>query len=87
MDLSPIIESVTKTGRLLIVQENSEIAGIGALVASRVGRACFAKLKCAVETISAPFIPVPFAPELEAVYRPDKNRVKQIIETMIGEKR
>ncbi len=86
MDLGPIIESVNKTGRLLIVQESNEIAGIGDMIAARVYRACFPKLKCAVETVSAPFIPVPFAPELEAFYRPDKNHVKKIIETMIGEK-
>jgi 2-oxoisovalerate dehydrogenase E1 component len=85
MDLGPIIESVKKTGRLLIVQENSEIAGIGNTIAARVNRACFPNLKCAVEMISAPFIPVPFAPELEAAYRPDKNNVKKIIESMIGD--
>jgi 2-oxoisovalerate dehydrogenase E1 component len=87
LDLSPIIESVNKTGKLLIVQESSEIAGIGTTIAARVQRECFKNLKRAVEIVSAPFIPVPFAPELEAAYRPDKNRVRQIIETMIGDKR
>jgi 2-oxoisovalerate dehydrogenase E1 component len=86
LDLEPIFESVNKTGKLLIVQESSEVAGIGNTIAARVHRACFPKLKRAVEIISAPFIPVPFATELEAAYRPTKNNVKQKIETMIGDK-
>ena len=84
MDLGPIIKSVKKTGRLLIVQESSEIAGMGNTIAMQVQGACFSELKCAIEIISAPFIPVPFAPELEAVYRPDKKKIKRIIEKMTG---
>ncbi|HAJ79693.1 MAG TPA: transketolase [Fibrobacteres bacterium] len=87
MDIAPIVESVNKTGRLLVVQESSEIAGLGNNIAAIVNKSCFGKLKCAVEVISAPFIPVPFALELEAVYRPDKEHVKQVIEKMIGEKK
>jgi 2-oxoisovalerate dehydrogenase E1 component len=87
MDLGPIVESVKKTGRLLIVQESAEIAGIGNTIAAHVHRACFLELACAVEIIGAPFMPVPFAPELEAFYRPDKNRVKKIIEHMLGDQK
>jgi 2-oxoisovalerate dehydrogenase E1 component len=87
LELDPIIESVKKTGRLLIVQESSEVAGIGATISARVYNSCFSRLKCAIEIMSAPFIPVPFAQELEAAYRPDKSRVKMIIEKMTGEQK
>jgi 2-oxoisovalerate dehydrogenase E1 component len=87
MELNPIIESVKKTGRLLIVQENSDQAGVGSLIAAKVQNACFSQLQCAIEIISSPCIPVPFAPELEAVYRPDKGRVIRAIEKMTGEKK
>jgi len=85
MELGPIVESVKKTGRLLVVQESTEIAGVGNHIAAVAGRECFTELKCPVEVISAPFYPVPFAPELEAAYRPGKEKVRQVIEKMIGE--
>jgi 2-oxoisovalerate dehydrogenase E1 component len=86
MDMGPIIESVRKTGRLLIVQESSEMAGLGNHMAAIIGKACFSELKGPVEVVGAPFIPVPFAPELEAAYRPNKEQVQQVIEKMIGDK-
>ena len=85
LHLQPIIESIHKTGRLLVVQEGGEIAGIGNHIAALAGKECFKTLKCPIEVISAPFSPVPFAPELEAIYRPGKEMVRLVIEKMIGE--
>jgi 2-oxoisovalerate dehydrogenase E1 component len=87
MDMDPIIESVKRTGRLLVVQESNALAGMGNHMAAIIGGACFTEMKCPVEVISAPFIPVPFAPELESAYRPNKEQVKQVIEKMIGDKK
>jgi 2-oxoisovalerate dehydrogenase E1 component len=83
LDMGPIFDSVKKTGRLLVVQDNTDIAGMGNHLVSLVCRECFDQLKCAPEVISAPFIPVPFAPELEAFYRPNKEKVKQSIEKQL----
>ena len=84
-DMGPIIDSIKKTGRLLVVQDNTDIAGLGNHIVSLACRECFARLKCAPEVISAPGVPVPFAPELEAFYRPNKETVLQRIATMMGE--
>jgi 2-oxoisovalerate dehydrogenase E1 component len=85
LDMDPFIESVKKTGRFLVVQESTDIAGLGNHMAALICRACFSKLRCAPQVISAPSMPVPFAPELEAFYRPDKEQIKSRIEQMTGE--
>ena len=64
--IEPIIESVRKTGRLMVVQECGMTQGLGEMVIARVVRAAFSALKCPPQLLSAPDVPVPFAPELEA---------------------
>jgi 2-oxoisovalerate dehydrogenase E1 component len=87
LDMGPIFDSVKKTGRLLVVHDNTNIAGMGNHVISLVCRECFGQLKCAPEEICAPSIPVPFAPELEAFYRPTKERVMKAIEVQLRSSR
>jgi 2-oxoisovalerate dehydrogenase E1 component len=82
--MEPIYESVRKTGRLLVVQESNDVTGMGNHYASLVARNCFSSLLCAPQVISAPGIPVPFAPELETWYRPDKEQIISCIDTMTG---
>jgi 2-oxoisovalerate dehydrogenase E1 component len=78
MDLDPIVESVRKTGRLLVVQECGATQGLGDQVISRVCRAALSALKCPPRLLSAPDLPVPFAPELESYCRPNSRRIEEI---------
>jgi|WetSurMetagenome_2_1015567.scaffolds.fasta_scaffold00792_19 2-oxoisovalerate dehydrogenase E1 component len=82
-----IMESVKKTGRLCVVQENTASAGIGDRIVSAVSRECFSYLKAAPVLVSSPDTPVPFAAELEAQYRPGGQRVKEAITKLTGEKK
>jgi 2-oxoisovalerate dehydrogenase E1 component len=84
LNMEPIINSVKKTGRLLVVQESGETAGLGDRIISIITRNCFAYLKTAPMLISAPDIPVPFAKELEQFYLPNQERICGVIESMIG---
>ncbi len=75
LGLEPIVESVRKTGRLLVVQECGATQGLGDLVISRVVREAFSALKAPPQLVAAPDIPVPFAPELESCYRPNADKI------------
>jgi 2-oxoisovalerate dehydrogenase E1 component len=86
MQLGPILESVKETGKLLVIQESGETAGIGDKIISTVTRECFKELTCAPKLVGAPDIPVPFAKELETFYIPSQDRIREAIETMIGAK-
>ncbi len=85
MDLGPIIASVEKTGRLLVVQECGETQGLGDQVISQVIRRCGARIRCRPKLIAAPNMPVPFAPELESYYRPSVEKILTCMEQMLGE--
>jgi 2-oxoisovalerate dehydrogenase E1 component len=86
MDLGAILESVSKTGRLLVVQESGAMRGLGDHVISEVCRKAYGTLKCPPLLISAPDLPVPFAPELELPYRPNSQRIEAAIDQMIRER-
>lgn len=85
MDLAPIIDSVRRTGRLLVVQECGATQGLGNHVISWVVRHGGMTWKCRPRLLAAPDVPVPFAPELEGYYRPNASRVTATIEQMLGE--
>jgi 2-oxoisovalerate dehydrogenase E1 component len=84
LDIAPIMQSVDKTGRLLVVQECGEARGPGDQIISLVARQCLSGLKCPPKLISAPDVPVPFAPELESDYRPNADKILAGIEEMLA---
>lgn len=83
LDLSPIIQSVDKTGRLLVVQESGAAQGLGDRVISLVLRQGRSALKCRPKLIAAPDAPIPFAPELESHSRPNADTIAAAIEAML----
>ncbi len=85
MDIGPILESVAKTGRLLVVQECGEVQGLGDRVISLVCREALSALKCPPRLVAAPNLPIPFAPELESNHRPNGQRIEAAIERMVRE--
>ncbi|NQT40192.1 MAG: transketolase [Planctomycetes bacterium] len=86
LDLDPIIDSVEKTSRLLVVQECGESGGLGNRIISQVLRHGRATLKCPAQLLAAPDLPVPFAPELETYCRPNADKILATVERMIGER-
>ena len=66
-----------------MVQECGATQGLGDQVISRVCREALAALKCPPRLLSAPDVHIPFAPELEASYRPNSRRIQEIAEQMV----
>src|SRR5436305_66813 len=78
-DEAAVVQSVRRTGRLLVVHEAVEVGGFGAEVVARViDRVGPAGLK-AVKRLAAPRIPVPFAPPLEAEVRLSPEKVVRAV--------
>jgi len=85
LDKEAIIESVKKTGRLVIVEEGCLTGGFGAEVAAFVGKEAFDYLDAPIERVAALDTPVPFAPLLEQTVIPSEERIEQAIRTVLGE--
>jgi 2-oxoisovalerate dehydrogenase E1 component len=79
LDLAPVLESVVRTGRLLVAHEAVVPFGIGAEIAATVGREAFWDLDAPIERIGAAATPAPYAPELERAWLPDRGSIAAAI--------
>ena len=70
LDENAIIESVTKTNRLLVVEEGWFFAGIGATISAIIMREAFDYLDAPVEIVSGKEVPLPYAENLEKMSLP-----------------
>jgi len=75
LDLETIRESVARTGRVLIVEEDNLSGGWGAEVAARLGEVSFDDLDAPITRVAAPDTPLPCAAALESVYVPSVERI------------
>jgi pyruvate/2-oxoglutarate/acetoin dehydrogenase E1 component len=75
LDMETLRRSVSKTNRVLIVEEDNFSGGWGAEVAARLGEAAFYDLDAPIVRLAAPDTPLPSAPLLEREYVPSVERV------------
>ena len=71
LDRAAILESVKKTGRLLVADEGHKTCGVAAEVSAMVAEEAIYYLKAPVARVCSPDTPVPFSPPLEQAYIPD----------------
>jgi len=83
LDEDTILESVEKTGRLIVVDEAYPRCNIGKEIAAVVVGRAFEYLKAPIEVISPPHVPVPFAPELEDAFIPNAARVADAARNLV----
>ncbi len=83
LDKELILESVRKTGRLVIVEEDNLTGGWAAEVAAIVAEEALFWLDAPIKRVSAPDTPVPFAPVMEQFYVPSVERVVQAVKSLL----
>jgi pyruvate dehydrogenase E1 component beta subunit len=87
-DTDAIVQSVRKTGRLLVVDEAYVTFGVQAEVIATVTERAFGAMKVAPRRVGNPGVPVPFAPPLEEEVLPGRERIMAAIrEVMAGHRR
>lgn len=80
LDKEAIIESVNKTGKVIILHEDCITGGIGGEVSAIISENCFEKLDAPVRRCGGLDTPVPFAVELEQNYFPVSRFKTALIE-------
>ena len=83
LDTEAIYTSVQKTGRLIILQEDSLFGGIASDIAALVMENCFEYLDAPVQRVASMETPIPFASNLEANYLP-KQRFEEALLKLIA---
>ncbi len=81
-DEDTVINSVKKTGRLVVVHEAPRVGGFGAEVAALVAEEAFGYLKAPVVRVTAPDAVVPMA-RLEDHYMPGQEMIKKAFEKVM----
>ncbi len=77
-DSEAVGRSVRKTGRVLILHEDTLTGGIGAEIAAWIAENCFSQLDAPVRRVAALDTAVPFAPQLEADFLPQQRLREQL---------
>ena len=75
LDTTTIFASVTKTGRLVTVEENPRLCGWGAEISSLVSEELFWQLDGPIVRVTTPHIPLPSADALEDAVLPSAPKI------------
>jgi len=84
LDMAPVYDSVKKTHRALIVEEDWTTCGMGAEIAARIGHYRFDALDAPVERMGQVDVPMPYAKNLEALMFPDEESVAEKVREMVA---
>jgi acetoin:2,6-dichlorophenolindophenol oxidoreductase subunit beta len=75
LDEDTILESVSRTGRVVVVDEANPRCSMATDIAALVAQKAFHDLKAPVGMVTAPHTPVPFAASLEDIYIPSADQI------------
>jgi pyruvate dehydrogenase E1 component beta subunit len=84
LDESTILESLAKTGRLVVVDESNPYCSMASEIAGLAVEQGFDTLDAPVKRITSPHTPVPATPCLEADYVPSVERVMAAVEETLS---
>lgn len=82
LDTETIYASVRKTGKVIILQEDSMFGGIASDISAMIMENCFKSLDAPVKRVASMETPIPFAANLEAQYLPKNKFKNDLLELM-----
>ena len=82
LDTEAIYSSANKTGKVIILQEDSMFGGIASDIAAMIMENCFEKLDAPVKRVASLETPIPFAANLEADYLPKSNFKNDLLDLL-----
>jgi 2-oxoisovalerate dehydrogenase E1 component len=85
LDTDTVLESVHKTGRLLIVDETFQPFGIGSEVSAQVTEKGFDDLDAPIMRLNGIHTPTPYSPPLEGAIVPNKDTIEQALRDLLAE--
>jgi pyruvate dehydrogenase E1 component beta subunit len=85
LDAKAVLDSVTRTSRLVIVEENPYQGGWGGTIASIVAEEAFYDLDAPIKRVAAECVPLPFASQLEDLVVPSVGRVVEAVRKTVDQ--
>ena len=84
LDVNTIVESVKKTGRVVLVDQAPRHASAAITVAGEIAEHAFSYLKVPVRLVTAEDTPVPFSEPLESFVLPNENKIVQAVKSVLA---
>ncbi len=84
LDARAVLDSVTRTSRLVIVEENPYQGGWGGTLASIVADEAFYNLDAPIRRVASACVPLPFSKNLEDVVIPTVDRVAETVRRTVA---
>ncbi len=83
LDKETILESVKKTGKVLIVHEDNKTGGFAGELTAIIVEEAFEFLDGPIRRVTAPDTPVPFSPPLEDFHLPNADDVARAVRSLL----
>ncbi len=83
LDKDAIINSVKKTGRIVIVTEDCKTGGVSAEIAAIVAEEALDYLDAPIKRVAEPDTSIPFSPPLEQFVLPDEKRIIKAVKEIV----
>jgi pyruvate/2-oxoglutarate/acetoin dehydrogenase E1 component len=83
LDKKTILDSVKKTGRLIVVSEDCKTAGVGAEIAAVVAEEAVDYLDAPIKRVAGQDVPIPFSPPLEQFVIPNEKKIVEAVKEVI----
>ena len=83
LDRGCLLDSVSRTGRLVVLHDATKFGGFGAEISAIVAEEAFDMLKAPVKRVAAPDIPVPVSPPQERFYKPSSEMVIEAVRSTV----
>jgi len=85
LDTEAILESLKKTGRLLVVDEAPAHCGFSAEIAAKMADVGFNELDAPIRRLTGLFCPTPYSPSLEKVVVPTASCIERAVRELMEE--
>jgi pyruvate dehydrogenase E1 component beta subunit len=85
LDTRTILESVAKTGRLVIVDQATRHGGVSGLIAGEVAEHGFDTLKAPITQVTALDASIPYSEPMEAFVLPDEDKIVTAVQQVLGQ--
>jgi 2-oxoisovalerate dehydrogenase E1 component beta subunit len=84
LDEEAILEAVARTGKVILLHEDTRTGGLGAELAARISEGAFEYLDAPIVRVTAPDTPVPYAAPLEKLFVPGADRVVEAARKLLA---
>ncbi len=83
LDIDTILESVKKTGRLVVVDQATRHASVGAIIAGEIAERGFPYLKAPVKIVAALDTSIPYSEPLEKYVLPNEDKIAAAVKSVL----